>query len=202
MRILVLFFVLSQFLFITVCTVRGENYGIVTEVSGPVELVLQTSMRPIKYPGFDLSIGDGLAFSKGATITIVSYVDCREWNIKGPGYVEIKKKRIEIISGATDMVVPLRKLPFCSDIGGLEGSQSDAVSGYEMGGIVLRGKTETIESLRSEFVDGGAGNASLITLVMYDLKKKNIENARPYFEELKKRIPNSLFIKDITKYFE
>jgi hypothetical protein len=187
---------------VTACPSRGEDYGMITDITGEVKILANDKKVPDDLLFYNLSVGDELVIAKDSNLTVISYKDCWEWLIEGPAEIKISMVRIDVVKGAEDTIKALRKLPICFNPNEIEGLESE-----HGGGLYFRGSTrntaiDPTESLRKEFATGEASNSTLITLIISDIRDNNIEEGRKYFEELKKRRPNSPFIKGITKYFE
>lgn len=170
----------------------AEDYGVVMDISGSVELISNGKKSPVDL-GTNLSIGDEISLNKDSSLVVVSYEDCLEWKINGPNKIKVSaaihkdKKKVTI----------LRQLPVCYSPSEMNTSDSQSI-----GGFVLRGMpVDPLEQLRNEFKSGKASNSTLMTLIMHDVNNKEINKAKPYYSELKQRMPNSSFIKEIKKYF-
>lgn len=170
----------------------GEEFGMLTDKTGEVELVSK-GKKNLADMGAVLFAGDELLLQKGSLAMIVSFADCQEWSVKGPGKLIISGGKIE---GQDNLIAAAKKLPLCYSPTSMKGAES-----HEMGGFLLRGEDPTAK-LREEFQSGKAGNSTLMTLIMHDLKNGNAGKARPCFDELKKRIPESPFIKSIARHFQ
>lgn len=173
----------------------AKDFGIVMDISGTVELISSDNKAHIDL-GTNLLVGDKLSLKENSELILVSYEDCGKWSIKGPSNIKLSTSGFE---GEEEKIVYLKQMPVCYNI-----SKMDDAGSPFMGGITLRGSkpVDPLEALREEYETGKADNSTLITLIMYGIKNNRVEEARPYFNELKARKPKSSFIKKITKYFE
>ena len=180
---------------VTVTTTNAaDDFGIVTDLSGNTEIKRAIKSLPATV-GFNLTIGDSLVLGKNAKITIVSYDQCLEWNIKGPGTTELKYGST-LFNGKK--LRHDRRLPVCYSMSAATTNVSD-----HMGGIVLRGggPKDPVADLREEFSAGSAVNSTIFTLLMHELNSGNIEKSRPYYEEMKKRMPDAEIITKLAPVF-
>ena len=172
---------------------HAQDFGSVMDVSGQVTIhrggqVLAADL------GMTVSVNDRITLGPGAKAVIVSFADCFEWNLTGPDKITISTDN-EIVS-KTCKLEPTRRLPVCYKTEKLMAGESKVA-----GGLILRGGDSLINKLRKEFEAGRASNSTLMTLIMHDLKNNQPEEARPYFEALKKRAPKSLFVKKVARFF-
>jgi hypothetical protein len=156
----------------------NSQFGMITDISGKAAIQRQSNNVKISF-GSGVLQDDKIVLDKDAKIVMVAYENCSEWNISGPGDITINK----VPTGSNLSVVSSRKLPICYVPGDFHGTDSKT-----MGGLQLRGGT-FITNLRNEFKKGNSSNSDLLTIILYDLKKGNKEKAKPYFEKLKKRVP-------------
>jgi len=196
----------------------AQEFGVVMDVSGKVELQAKGKNSAIDL-GKNVSVGDNLSIGDKGRVTLVAYKGCEEWEITGPGTVHISDKIPELEKGSKGKASMKRKLPVC-----YKPEDMKVAGSHEQGGLVLMNKAapvdndnmegpnpaemsgavsaeDEMEPLRRDFGEGKADNATLMTLVMHDLKKNDTEGARPYFMELKKRAPGSEFVKKLGKDF-
>jgi hypothetical protein len=173
----------------------AQDFGIMMDVSGKV--AIHRDGNPINADfGMNIFSGDIIELNKGSDAVIVSYADCQEWTLKGPDKVMIKTD--EGPESGSGMVAPSRQLPVCYGPEEFKEDGSDVI-----GGLVLRGQPkDPLAALREEFKGGTASNSTLMTLIMHDLKNGKIERARPYFDTLKVRAPESEFINNIARRFK
>ncbi len=183
-------------LFLVAPTVyAADDFGIITDLSGKTELKRGNKNLPVSI-GLNLSVGDSLLTARNSRITLVSYDQCLEWTINGPGNLELKYGGI-VYNGKKFRHE--RRLPVCYSMTAVNNT-----SGKQMGGIVLRGAgpKDPVAELRDEFADGTATNSTVLTLLMHDLNNGNAEKARPYYEYLKKRLPDAEIIIRFSGVFE
>lgn len=173
----------------------AEDFGIVMDISGTVELISSEEKSHIDL-GTNLLVGDKLSLKENSELVIVSYEDCIEWSIEGPSNIKVSTSGFE---GDEEKIVNLKQMPVCYNFSNMNDTESPF-----MGGITLRGRksADPLKALREEYEDGNADNSTLITLIMYGIKKNKTEETLPYFNELKKRRPDSSLVKEIAKHFE
>ena len=182
-------------LFTTVQIVYSLDFGVVMDVAGSVSIERDQKSMPADL-GLNLISGDNISIDDGANIVIVSYSDCMEWAFTGADKITIESGKNP--QSMTGKVEPVRKLPVCYSPEDFKEGEYDV-----MGGIALRGlPKDPLGSLRDEFKKGNAPNSTLMTLIIHDLRGGKIEQAKPYYETLKKRMPESEFVKKISKRFE
>jgi hypothetical protein len=173
----------------------AQDFGIMMDVSGEVSVKRDGQNMPADL-GLNIFSGDTIVLGKNAGAVIVSYEDCQEWVIKGPDNVRIKIN--EGLISDSHKLAPSRQLPVCYGHEEFKEGVPDVT-----GGLVLRGQPkDLLASLREEYRNGNASNSTLMTLIMHDLKNGKKEQAKQYFNVLKKRAPESGFIKEISKMFE
>jgi len=180
------------FLFPLVCA--AEEVGVVMDVSGKVDIHRQGKNISVDF-GMNIQDGDVFTAESGSSVTVVTYVDCREWIVNGPQRASISGATLVAITGQG--IESQRQLPVCY-------SPSDSKSGKSdlIGGLVLRGAPkDPVKELREEFVTGKASNATLMTLIMNDLKTGKKDTAKVYYEELHKRAPRSQFVMKLAEEF-
>ena len=174
-------------------TVIADDFGIVMDVNGKINVQRGEQKLPVEI-GLNIIYGDTIKLDKTNNIVIVAYDDCMEWDLTGPHSIIIKSDGIALKTGEAS---PKRQLPVCYSLEEFEGEKEDV-----MGGFVLRGSPkDPLASLREEFKHGKASNSTLITLIVHDLRNWKIEQARPYYEELHRRMPDSVFVNNFTKKF-
>ena len=66
----------------------AEDFGIVMDISGTVELISSDDKAHIDL-GTNLLVGDKLSLMENSELVIVSYDDCVEWSIKGPSNIKV-----------------------------------------------------------------------------------------------------------------
>jgi hypothetical protein len=175
------------------CYAETEDFGIVMDLSGKVTIKHGVSTKPADL-GINIVTGDIIILDKKAKAVIVSYGDCQEWNLSGANRFIVKGGTI-LVNGK-----PLpysRRLPVCYSMEEVKKPGSEPV-----GGFVLRGPNDPLAELRKEFNSGKASNSTVMILLMHELNRGEVEKARPYYEFLKERLPDSEFIKDIATLFK
>ena len=171
----------------------ADEFGVIMDVTGKVAIQREKSYVKADL-GVEVKPGDIIKIEKGANIVLVSYLECNEWSVNGPDTVTIKNDGLDT---QRTKVIPTRQLPVCYGPEEFKTGDDDV-----MGGFVLRGAPkDPLASLRQEFASGKASSSTLMTLIMHDLKRGNADKARSYYEELKKRSPDSSFVKKITPRF-
>jgi hypothetical protein len=172
--------------------VYADGFGIIMDVSDNVAVKRGGKSLPADI-GSDIFSSDTVNLKQGEFIVIVSYKDCREWEISGPADINVTDEG-PAVKGRN--LTTLRRLPTCYSMEEFSGADSDVV-----GGLVFR-RSDPMASLREEFDSGKATNSTLITLVMHALYNGDSEQARVYFDALKKRVPGSVLIKRLSKNFK
>jgi len=174
------------------------DFGIITDFKGNVSVKRDNKAVPADV-GANLRLKDTLIVSEGAGALAVSYEDCYEWIIIGPAQVKINSDESFIKQSVEcDWLKKVRKLPVCYRPEEFEEGASAVI-----GGATFRKQdVDSAAPLRLEFKMGKASNAALITLIMHDFINGEIENARDYYNALKKRTPGTVFLKDLEKKFE
>jgi hypothetical protein len=175
------------------CYADTEDFGIVMDLSGKVTIKHGVNTKTADL-GSNIVTGDMIIIDKKAKAVIVSYGDCLEWSLS-------EAKRF-IVKGGTIFVngKPLpysRRLPVCYSMEEIKKAGSEPV-----GGFVLRGPNDPLAELREEFNSGKASNSTVMILLMHELNRGEVEKARPYYEFLKKRLPDSEFITNIAALFK
>jgi hypothetical protein len=175
------------------CYAETEDFGIVMDLSGKVTIKHGVNTKPADL-GSNIVTGDMIIIDKKAKAVIVSYGDCLEWSLS-------EAKRF-IVKGGTILVngKPLpysRRLPVCYSMDEIKKAGSEPV-----GGFVLRGPNDPLAELREEFNSGKASNSTIMILLMHELNRGEVEKARPYYEFLKKHLPDSEFITNIATLFK
>ncbi len=171
----------------------NDDSGIVMDVNGEVKLLRGGKQISVEV-GLNLVQGDIIEIKKEGLVVIVSYVECKEWQLKGPDTINIVA---EGVVSTLNKVSPRRQLPVCYSLDEFDTNESDGI-----GGITLRGiPKDPLAFLREEFKHGKASNSTLITIIMHDLKNGNIEKARPCLETLRERLPGSKIVKALSEKF-
>ncbi|MDH4182823.1 MAG: hypothetical protein OEV92_01250 [Nitrospinota bacterium] len=166
----------------------------VMDVSGDAKILRKGVSAPADL-GKSISFDDVFKLGAGAKLAVVTYIDCNQWMMAGPG--EFKVNSSQAIEAANGKLAPAKKMPVC-----YEPDSITAESTNTIGAFVLRGGAkDPVADLRAEFENGNASLSTLMTLVMYDLQNGRKDSARPYFEELSKRAPESQFVKRISGIF-
>lgn len=175
------------------CYAETADFGIVMDLSGKVTIKRGANTIPADL-GVNIVKGDMIILNKKAKAVIVSYNECQEWNLS-------EAKRF-LVKGETILVngKPLpysRRLPVCYSMEEIKRAGSEPV-----GGFVLRGPNDPLAELREEFNSGKASNSTVMILLMHELNRGEVEKARPYYEFLKNRLPDSEFITNIAPLFK
>ncbi len=170
----------------------AHNTWKVSDLSGDVSLS-RGGERIAAAVGSNFVAGDELTIGGGAWIELVSTGSCEVWELQGNRRYSFTEH--EILSGPErDKTPPNHRLSVCFDPAGFSIGKAQRI-----GGIIERGGS--VEDALSEI--GLKSNAALINLIIiYALSDKDIEKARPYYDELKKRAPGSEFVASAAKIFE
>jgi len=145
--------------------------------------------------GQNIFSGDSITLDNNALLVFVSYESCEEWQFNGPERINIHHDQGPV--SKKHKFKPSRILPVCYSPEEFREEPSSII-----GGFVLRGRpADPVAELRQEFLKGDASNTILMTLIMHDLSHGNVKRATPYYNELKKRIPHSSFVKGINPRF-
>jgi hypothetical protein len=175
------------------CYAETEDFGIVMDLSGKVTIKHGVNTKPADL-GINIVTGDMIILDKKAKAVIVSYVDCQEWSLSGAKRFLIKAGTI-LVNGKS---LPYsRRLPVCYSMEEIRRAGSEPV-----GGFVLRGQNDPLAELREEFNSGKASNSTVMILLMHELNRGEVEKAKPYYEFLKKCLPDSEFITNIATLFK
>jgi hypothetical protein len=136
---------------------------------------------------------DTLSIGQGAWVEVVSAGTCEVWELKGAGQYSFGEH--DTITGPDrNKVSPDQRLSVCFDPGGFSTGRAERI-----GGIIERGGSPEEELAEI----GSKSNAALINLIILNaLQQKDIERARPYYEALKNRSPNSGFVASVAEMFE
>ncbi len=153
----------------------------VSDLSGDVSLS-RGNERIAAAIGSDISLGDTMTIGDGAWIELVSTGTCEVWELKGTRQYTFTEHEI-MSSPEGDKIPPIHRLAVCFNPAGFSMGKAQRI-----GGIIERGG-----SLDDELAEiGSESNAALINLIiLYALSENDIEKARPYYEALKKRAPDS-----------
>lgn len=172
----------------------SAEFGVVMDVAGKTSVQRSGKSFPADF-GMNLQEDDALIAETGATMTLVTYADCREWRIEGPGQAKLTSGGVVSMKGS--QAKALRQLPVCYSPGEAHGGKSGVI-----GGFVLRGvPKDPVKELRDEFKTGKATNTTLMTLIMNDLKNGRKDIAKEYYEELRRRAPDSAFVRNLAGEF-
>ena len=195
----------------------AQDFGIITDVSGKLAVQRNGKTKFLEM-GASVAPQDILRVSRGGAATIVAYATCQEWLASGTGEITVENDKMAAGKGASLKIG--KKLPVCYKPADIKGAGS-----HSMGGISLFAKeskkpaqeaaapeeftstsvaTETdpaIEPLKEEYQGGKASNSTVITLMMYELGANKVAAAKPYYEDLKKRVPQSAVVKDLAPRF-
>lgn len=196
----------------------AQDFGIVTDVSGKIALQ-RAGKKTIIDMGASLAAKDILHISKGGAATIVAFASCQEWLVSGAGEITVEGEKV--VPGKGALLKMGKKLPGCYKPGEIKGAGS-----HSMGGISLFGKESKgsapegagpqelamtpepsaadleIKSLKEEYLSGKASNSTVIALMMYELNANRIALAKPYYDDLKTRAPQSALVKEFAPRFE
>lgn len=166
-------------------------FGVVMNLKGGVTVKRGAAVTRVDI-GSGLVDGDSIVVEKGAQLTVVDYVECQEISITGPASVDVSNKKG--LSAQKGALTTGRKLPVCFEPGNV------SAGGQAMGAFTMRGM-DAVADLRKEAQENKATVSTLITIVMYDLDKGEVNRARPYYEQLLKQSPESGFVKELGKRF-
>ncbi|MBI5179583.1 MAG: hypothetical protein HZA04_10045 [Nitrospinae bacterium] len=206
-------FAFAVFALVLSGSAHARDFGVVMDLSGKAALAGKKGAALDL--GKNIVVGDVISLKEKASVTVVSYQGCEEWRIGGPASVTFTAEKPEPEKGSKGTVAKGRKLPVCYKPADVQASS------HEQGGLVLMNKAvpqdqmegpapvemsgtaenEEITKMRQAFSGGKADNAALMTLVMYDLQRRDMESARPYYAELKRRAPASAFVKRMGAEF-
>jgi len=176
------------------CGANAQEIGMVMGVSGDAKITRNGKASPADL-GNAIAFGDSFSIGAKSKLMLVTFIDCNEWTLDGPG--EFKVSSSQAIESAKGKA-PSKKMPVC-----YEPDSISAESTASMGAFVLRGGAkDPVAELRAEFDQGKAGTSALMTLVMHDLQNGRKEQAKPYFEALRKQAPNSEFVRRISGVFD
>ncbi|MBI5638431.1 MAG: hypothetical protein HZA03_10720 [Nitrospinae bacterium] len=208
--------------FLMMCALAGAGYaqdfGIITDASGKIA-AQRAGKKTFLEMGASIAPKDKLQISKGGAVTIVAYATCQEWLVAGAGEVAVENEKM--VAGKGTSLKMGKKLPVCYKPGEIKGAGS-----HSMGGIALfaneskgpvpqmagpqefastSGAAETdpaVKSLKDEYRRGKASNSTVIALMMYELNGNRVAAAKPYYDDLKKRAPQSAVVKEMAPRFE
>ena len=173
----------------------ANEIGLVMDASGDAKVAEGSSSKPAEI-GSGFGFGSVFVLGSGAKMSLVTYIDCNEWSLSGPGSFKVSQSQT-IVSEACEMK-PSRNLPVCYEPELMEVDKHNT-----MGAFVMRGaQNDPVAALRNEYQNGNASNSTLMTLIMHDLNSGKKEQAKPYYQELKSRAPNSPFIKSVARWLE
>ena len=157
-------------------THASEECAIVTDLSGTVTVLRNGKNMPLDI-GHALFVGDEILLAQGATLIAVTYEDCAEWRWAGGETISVESEGFQSKGHEFD---PSRELPMCYHPDSYEKTDSNVI-----GGFVLRGSpSDPLAPLRKEFAEGNASNSSLIALVLHEIEKGNMEQAKKYFDAI------------------
>jgi len=172
---------------------NAQEIGMVMGASGDAKIVRNGKATPADL-GNAIAFGDSFSIGAKSKLTLVTFIDCNEWTLDGPGEFKVNASQaIESAKGKASS----KKMPVC-----YEPDSISAESTASMGAFVLRGGAkDPVAELRAEFDQGKASTSTLMTLVMHDLQNGRKENARPYFQALQKQAPDSEFVRRVAGIF-
>ncbi len=173
----------------------AEDFGMIMDTSGKISLNRQGKKIKAEI-GQTLFAGDSIRLDKGSSLVLVSYELCEEWIIDGP--LTLTFTEYDIIADKDPQPEPGRQLPVCYSLDEMSTTDSDT-----LGALVLRGSPDDpVRKLRMEFNNGQASNSTLMALILHEIKNGSTAQAEPFFQELKKRAPDSAFIKKMEHAFQ
>jgi hypothetical protein len=172
----------------------AEDFGMVMDVQGRVTVEHQGQRTAVSL-GQTLFVGDRLSLEPKASLGVVSYNSCDELVLSGPAQAQVEGAGVSVAGGPAAKVA--RRLPVCYSQEELSATESGVI-----GGLVLRGAPkDPVFELRQEFAAGKASTSSLMTLIMHDVSSGQADQARPYFQALRQRAPDSQFVGEMRSYF-
>ena len=129
----------------------------------------------------------------GAWVELVFTGTCEVWELNGARQYTFAEH--EIMSGPEGAKIPPdHRLSVCFNPAGLSLGKAQRI-----GGIIERGGSPEDELAEI----GSKSNAALINLIiLHAVLEKDIEKARPYYEALKRRAPDSAFVAQAAAIFE
>ncbi len=164
----------------------------VSDLSGDVYVSRGNDRVPAAI-GSDISLGDTLTIGDGAWIELVFTGTCEVWELKGARQYTFTEREI-MSSPEADKIPPNQRLAVCFNPAGFSMGKAQRI-----GGIIERGGP--VDDELSEI--GSESNAALINLIiLYALNENDVEKARPYYEALKGRTPDSGFVASVAGVFE
>lgn len=176
-------------------TATAVEFGIVMDIQGKVTIERAGKQMPADF-GMAVELGDRVVLGDQASATIVSYLDCQELRLTGPAQAAANGEQLSVTPASR--LQAGRILPVCYGEDELNTSDADII-----GGVVLRGAPrDPVHRLRTEFSEGKASTSTLMTLLMHDLANGDTEQARPYFDALKQKAPESAFLARVAPLFE
>jgi len=161
----------------------------VSDLSGDISLTHGSSKTAVSI-GSDIAPGDSLALKGGAWIELVSTGDCEVWELKGDRQYIFTEH--DVMGKDNDKVPPAHRLAVCFNPAGFAIGKAQRI-----GGIVERGGP-----IDDELAETGSNAALINLIILHGLSGQDIERARPYYEELKKRAPGSEFVASVSRLFE
>jgi hypothetical protein len=171
-----------------------ESVGMIADNEGGVRFVYGGAGTPVEL-GAALTPGDRLTLDADGRIVIVMLADCEEFSIRGKDEILIEKTRVR--SRRSGYLKPDRRLPVCYN-----SEDFDAPDSGVIGGFVMRGDlANSLADMRAEASKASADTTTLITLILHDIRNNQASQARPYYDELKKRRPDSAWVRKLEKQF-
>lgn len=172
----------------------AESVGMITDNEGQVRFVYGNSSAPAEL-GAALTPGDRLSVEANGKVVVVMLADCEEFSIRGKDEILIEKTKIR--SQRSGYLKPDRRLPVCYNA-----EDFDAPDSGVIGGFVMRGDAaNSLADMRGEAGRSAADTTTLITLILHDIRNDQAAQARPYYDELKKRRADSAWVKKLEKHF-
>jgi hypothetical protein len=169
----------------------NEAFGMIAESEGSAQLINGDAKTAAEL-GSVLKSGDKLILDANSKLTIISFADCEEMLAYGKDEIIIDKYKAH--SQRFGDLKPIRRLPVCYNPQDFDAQDSGTIGGYFM-----RGPDNAMSELQNEADQGDM--SALIALVLHDIKNKQSALARPYFERLKQKYPNSKWVKNLERHF-
>jgi hypothetical protein len=190
----------------------AEDFGIIMDIAGQAE----SNKKPLDL-GKSVFVGDAITVSEKGSLLVIEYNGCVEWRVNGPAKIQVNKSGLQIAKGGNGLVQKGKKLPAC-----FKPLEMRSASTHEQGSLVLMTneqksaadlptppvpdaelsassttEPEGITELRKNFNEGKAGIPELMTLIAYDMNKNDKDSAKQYYLELKKKAPDSAYVKQL-----
>jgi len=178
------------------------SLAMVADIEGRITLQHGDSSSELQF-GDTLVEGDVLTIPDQARVVVVYFDRCSEWVLNKPDAVEILAPGPR--SRKSGSLKPARKLPICD-----RPEEFKHLGSQVIGGVVMRGlppqdigvaDDPAVASLRREAERDGASTTAILSLMLHDLKKQNLESAERYYVRLKRRHPEAGLVKEFAHYF-